>query len=203
MKQKGFVRPTDYYDERLSVIDEQICMLFKERKMLSNKHPGFPPDEYIAKWAGKFELYEDLLRSIFGALRMEEEFRPRVEPTNFIKHIPILKSIEIDKKIYTVTFIRQFENASVVHLDINWDGTNDSREELHIHRTFGMNLGKQYDCRPYGGRGGTGQYTHQFIVTPPLPDDPTGLIITFIEYNSIFSDKKTGVEVKIHVEERC
>lgn len=185
---------------RISSIDEQICTLIKERKELSMNNPGFPLDEYISHWAEKFNLYEDLLKSVFGTLRMEEEFKPRVEPKNFIKHIPILKSVEIDKKLYTVTFIRQFENASVVQLNVDWDGSNDTHEYTRHHHSFEMNIGEQYDCRFFGGGGSTDRYTHNFIVSPPIPDDPSGLSITFVEYDSFFKDKPTGIEVKIHVE---
>ncbi len=37
-----------------------------------------------------------------------------VEPKGFLKNTPILKSFEKDDVFYSVTFIRQFENASVV-----------------------------------------------------------------------------------------
>ncbi|WP_102275363.1 hypothetical protein [Cytobacillus massiliigabonensis] len=200
MKRTGFIRPTVYYDERISTIDEQLCHLIRKRKELSYNNPGFPPDKNISKWAKQFDLYEDLLRSIFGTLRMDDDFKPRVEPHNFIKHIPILKSVEIGVNLYTVTFIRQFENASVVQLDINWDGTNDSHEDLHNHPTFEMNIGEQYDCRWNGGRGGTGRYSQEFIVSPPIPDNPSGLTFIFKEYSSLFKDKPTGVEVKIYLE---
>ncbi|WP_342352009.1 hypothetical protein [Neobacillus soli] len=131
MERLPFERPTEHYDDRVFSIDEQICVLLKKRKEVSNNNPGFPPPEYITKWAGQFELYEDLLNSVFGTLRMEDEFKPRVEPKNFIKHLPILKSVEKDAKLYTVTFIRQFENASVVQLNIDWDNSNDEQDDLH------------------------------------------------------------------------
>lgn len=200
MKRMRYIRPTDYYDERISTIDEQLCHLIQKRKELSNNDPGFPPDECISKWAEKFDLYEDLLRSIFGTLKIDEEFKPRVEPTNFIKHVAILKAVEIDKHLYTLTFIRQFENASVVQLNVDWDGSNDSHEDIHHRHSFEMNIGEQYDCRFFGGGGSTGRYTHNFVVSPPIPDNPSGLTFNFVEYDSFFKDKPTGVEVKIYVE---
>lgn len=100
MKRMPFDRPTDHYDEKISSIDEQICALLKQRKDVSDSNPGFPTNEYIYSWAGKYDLYEDLLNSIFSTLGIEEEFKPRVEPKNFIKHIPILKSVEIDERLY-------------------------------------------------------------------------------------------------------
>ena len=131
MKRMPFERPTDHYDERILSIDEQICALLKERKDVSNNNPGFPPTEQIAEWAKKYDQYEDVLNSIFSTLRMEEEFKPRVEPENFIKHLPILKSVEKNDRLYTITFIRQFENASVVQLNIDWE---EKTEDIDDHR---------------------------------------------------------------------
>ncbi|MCY0902631.1 MAG: hypothetical protein OWU32_10675, partial [Firmicutes bacterium] len=74
-----FERPTDHYDEGIVAIDEQICALIKKRKDISNNNPGYPPFELLAKWAKQFELYEDLLKSVFGNLRNEQMYRPRVE----------------------------------------------------------------------------------------------------------------------------
>jgi hypothetical protein len=92
MKRMPFEPPTEHYDEQLSPIDEQICSLLKQRKDISNNNPGFPPLENISRWAEKYGLYEDLLRSLFGVLENDEFFRPQVEPTDFQKYIKVLKS---------------------------------------------------------------------------------------------------------------
>ena len=61
LKRMPFERPTEHYDE-------QICEMLKLRKQLSNNNPGFPPFEYIFKWAETFELYENFLKNVFGTL---------------------------------------------------------------------------------------------------------------------------------------
>lgn len=200
MKRMPFERPTEYYDERIVSIDEQLCELLKKRRELSNNNPGSPPPEYIANWARKFELYEDLLNSLFGALRNTEEFRPRIEPKGFIKHLPVLKSVENNECLYSVTFIRQYENASVVHLNVDWDSTNETMDDRHHHRFFELHLGGQYDCRMNGGGGSRGNYSYKFIVSPPLPDDISGLDLVFKEYGSPFRGKPTGLEIFIHLD---
>lgn len=199
MKRMPFERPTEHYDERISSIDEQICALLKQRKNVSNNNPGFPPTEYISSWAGKYNLYEDLLNSIFSTLRMEEDFKSHVEPKNFIKHLPILKAVEKEGRIFTITFIRQYENASVVHLNIDWDETNHLFEDQQ-HRFYKLDLGEEYDCRMNSGSGTTGQYTYDFIVSPPIPDDQSGLNIVFKEYQDFFKDKPTGLEIVFQVD---
>ncbi|MFJ7685235.1 hypothetical protein [Peribacillus butanolivorans] len=199
MKRMPFEPPTDHYDEKVFSIDEQLCALLKQRKEISNNDPGFPPHKNISNWAKRFGLYEDLLNSVFGTLRNDEEFRPRVEPKDFRRHLPILKSVDKGEYIYTVTFIRQYQNASVVHLNIDWDSTKDSPGNRHQHNFFELFLGEQYDCRLDTGHGSTGQFVHSFIVFPPLPDDISGLNLVFREYSVPFGDKPTGLEISMHL----
>ncbi|NWQ40672.1 hypothetical protein MLOOGBEN_08165 [Bacillus sp. EB106-08-02-XG196] len=201
MKRMPFERPTEHYDEKIFPIDEQICALLKQRKDISNNNPGFPPPEYISEWAKKYGLYEDLLNSVFGTLRMEDEFKPRVEPKNFIKHVPILQSVEKDERLYTLTFLRQYENATVVQLNMDWDDkTEDLDEDPHLrhmrhHRALELRLGENYECRIDSGSGSDGHFRQNFIVFPPLPDDPSGLTFVFKEYHDFSKGKPTGLEI--------
>ncbi|MCM3757527.1 hypothetical protein M3197_08495 [Sporosarcina aquimarina] len=198
MKQSPFERPTNHYDEQLYLIDEQICALLKQRKDHSKDNLGFPSEDAISQWATKYGLYEDYLSSFFGTLRMEEFFRPRVEPTGFRKHIPVLKSVEIDERLYSITFIRQYENASVINLNVDWDGINDS-PHMHEQGDFELYFGEQYDCRQNGGSGSTGYFKYDYIVSPPLPDDFSGLELVVKEYSDHFMEKPTGIEFVIHL----
>lgn len=203
MQRITFKRPTEYYDKQLLPIDEQICGLLKQRKDLSNNHPGFPPAEVIANWVEKYNLYENYLNALFGTMRMEEQFKTQVEPTGFKKHLPVLKSVEIGERNYTVTFIRQYENASVVQLLVDWDASND--EPLHLAHEYSRNhfelfLGEQYECRRDRGGGSSGHESTNFIVLPPLPDEISGLKLTFKEFSDHFGDKPTGLEIVMQVE---
>lgn len=201
MKRMPFERPTDHYHELLFTIDEKICALLKERRDLSKNNPGFPPDDVIANWAKKYGFYEDYLNSLFGSLRMEEYFKPRVEPKGFRKHVPIAKAVEIDEHVYSVTAIRQYENASIVQFHVDWHEENeDPRDRHHHHRSFELIIGEKYDCRMDQGSGSTGHFTHGFIVSPPLPDDVSGIDLIFKEHEGHFNDKPTGLEVVIHLD---
>lgn len=73
----------------------------KQRKDISDNNPGFPTDDVISNWALKYDLYEDYLRSLFGSMRMDDFFKPRIEPTGFRKNLSILKSIEKGDHGYT------------------------------------------------------------------------------------------------------
>lgn len=199
MKRMPFERPTEHYDERVFDIDERLCALIKQRKEISDNNPGFPPFEYISRWASSFELYEDFLKAIFGTLTSENHFRPTVEPTGFRKHLPVLKSIAIDECFYSITSIRQYANASVLNLNIDRDTTivlpGDRTQRSH----FELFIGEQYDCRYTSGGGSGEHFSHKFVVSPPLPDDISGLELVFREYRN--RNEPTGLEIKMQLED--
>ncbi|WP_347940550.1 hypothetical protein AAEY33_23580 [Peribacillus simplex] len=170
-----------------------------QRKKISNNNPGFPPLEVISKWAEKFDLYEDLLRSIFGVLENDDHFRPQVEPKDFLKYISVLKSVEKDEFLYSVTLIRQYTNASVVNFNIDWEPEEQpSKNRFYPHSFWELWLGDHYDCRINDGRGTDGHYSHNFIVTPPLPDDVSGMEFIFREYETPLKRNSTGIECIMH-----
>ncbi|MGE7693939.1 hypothetical protein ACQKNC_07440 [Lysinibacillus sp. NPDC094177] len=203
MNQESYDRPTDYYDHQLFTIDEQICTLINQRNHLSNNNPGFPPDEALARWAKKYGFYEAFLASLFGVMRTEEYYKPRVEPTDFRKHIPVLKSIEVDERFYTVTYIRQYQNASVVQLLTDWDPRQESNVHVrhnYTHNSFELFVGEEYDCWIDSGGGTNGHDSCTFIVSPPLPDNIKGLDFVFKEYSDAFGEKSTGLMITIQAE---
>ncbi|WP_079478956.1 hypothetical protein [Halobacillus salinus] len=202
MKRMPFQRPTEYYDERIETTDEQICELLKQRKELSTNNPGFPTEELIAKWSTKYNFYEDFLRSIFSHLLNEEQYKPVVEPRGFLANIPVLKSHEKDGAFYTVTFVRQFQNASVVNLTIDReDSDRVSSQEEHSFFDLMVESGAgEYDCRNNFGGGSRTHYSFTFTVSPALPDDLSDIKFVFKEVSLPFS-KTTGYQFVIQPED--
>lgn len=196
MKRMNFERPTEHYDERLVPIDEQICDLLKQRKNISNRNPGYPPFEYIERWANTNGLYEDYVKAVFGTLRSEELYKPMVEPNGFRMHIPVLQSMECGGVLYTVTSVRQYTNASVITLTADWDVTIDSSTVSNKPRHFDLQIEGNYDCRKESGGGTTGHSSYNFIVHPPLPDELSGVEFRFIEYRRPFKTQPTGLEIR-------
>ncbi|AZB42081.1 hypothetical protein CEF21_07135 [Bacillus sp. FJAT-42376] len=197
MKRIPFNRP-EYYDSRVESIDEQICEMLQKRKKLSDQKPGMPPSDKIAAWAKSYDLEEELLTTIFSTLRMEEFFKKKVEPSGFRKHVPVMKSAEVDERMFTVTFIRQFENASVVHLHMDWheiEEPDPRRWPKNHHTHFELDMAGDYQCRQDSSSGSTGRHTYEFIVTPALPDDLTGVTFTFKEYDAPFMGNALGDEI--------
>jgi hypothetical protein len=204
MKRMPFEPPTEHYDERIEAIDEQICDLIKQRKDISNNNPGFPTNQLISAWSEKYNLYEDFLNSVFGQFLNEEVYKPVVEPKGFLKNIPILKSFEKDDLFYSVTFLRQFENASVVHFNVDKDDSDDMPGVFPEHTWFDLSIddaeGTDYDCRNEGGSGSRGHKSYTFIVSPPLPDDISKIKLVFKECKTPFKTKPTGLEFVIKMD---
>ncbi|QWH01411.1 hypothetical protein EXW52_14930 [Bacillus mycoides] len=200
MQRMPFERPTDHYDERLSSIDEKICSLLKERKELSNGNPGFPPDEAISNWAKQNGLYPDYFNSLFSSMMDEDEFKPRVEPTKFKKHIPVLKTYEHKETVYTVTFIRQYSNASVINLYKEWDPKNNTLNANNTHSLVELSINDTYDCWAEGWTGTDGHTSYQFVISPALPDNPSGISFLFTERSMPFSDKHERLEFEIKLD---
>jgi hypothetical protein len=206
MKRMGFEPPTEHYDERIVDIDEQICELIKKRKDLSNNNPGFPTEKLITEWSQKYSLYELFLNGVFGHFYNEELFKPIVEPEGFVKNIPILKSFERADLFYTVTFVRQFQNASVVHLTIDRDDTDEmpgAFREHHpwFHLSIDDGEGTDYDCRNEGGGGSGGHTSYTYIISPPIPDDFSNIKFVFKEGKTPFKAKPTGFEFTIKMDD--
>jgi len=200
MKRMPFQRPTTHYDEGIIKIDEELCELIKRRREISDHNPGFPPLEFISKWSKKFELYEDLLNSVFGSLWNEELFRPMIEPEGFRRYLPVLKSIEIDNRMFSITFIRQYTNSSIINFNIDWDSTNDILNDHSKHPFFELFIAQQYNCRMTDGAGSEGHLSYNFIVFPPLPDNISNLDLVFKEGTNPYCDKSSDLEIVIHIE---
>lgn len=198
MNRIQFKRPTDHYDEGIKHIDEKICELIKLRKEISNNNPGYPPFEFITDWAKKYGLYEELVKSIFASLWNEKMHRPLVEPEGFRKNLQVLKSIEIDDRLFSVVSIRQYSNSSVVNFNVDWESSAFSeREPRHTH--FELFIDERYDCRMADGTGGNGHSHFSFIVSPALPDNTSGIALIFKEYDRPFGDKQVGQIIKIQL----
>ncbi|MFE7061776.1 hypothetical protein ACFVAD_06470 [Sutcliffiella sp. NPDC057660] len=194
LKQIPFVRPTDHYDIKALPIDEKICALLKTRKEITLSKPGFPPLEYISEWSQKYGLYENQLNSLFSLIMKEEHHRSIVEPTGFRRIIQILKSNEHEDKVYYISSIRQYDNASVVFLNMDWDENTDEEYNPGFFELV-IKGNEEYYCRMISGGGSPGHYYYNFIVDPPLPDDVLGMKMIFKKTNLPFEENQSELEL--------
>ncbi|WP_241535844.1 hypothetical protein [Indiicoccus explosivorum] len=200
MKRHRFIPPTDYYDERVAPIDEELCRLIRQRKDQAAGSSGFPSPGYIGEWAETYGFYPDFLNSIFAHLLNEEAYRPVVEPKGFVGNLPVMKSFEKGESFFSVPFIRQFENASVVHFHMDRVLPDEAAGPHEREHTF-FNLevqseGREYDCRNDGGSGSQGHFAYTYVVSPALPEDGSGYRLIFREVETPYQ-KPTGFEVEL------
>lgn len=118
------------------------------------------PSTRSLPWAEKYGLYEEFLQHVFGNLRNEEHYRPRVEPDSFRRYLPVLKAVESGRELFLVTSIAQYENASVVVLDVESRPPTESADPAvatvhegqgfpHRHRFWTLDAGEGYACRDW------------------------------------------------------
>ncbi|SPF41120.1 conserved hypothetical protein [Candidatus Desulfosporosinus infrequens] len=168
MIDRPFRPPTDYYCESLAPIDEQICALLAKRKEVFENNPGFPHLDIISSWCKQYELREDFVRRVFAGLYHEYHHFSLVVPTEFIRFVYILKSEKIGDVLYTIPYTKQYKNASRVYVETEVD-----TDDIKIH--FELFISLEHECRPEGGIRHNRNMLRTFVVTPPLPDDMSGV----------------------------
>lgn len=196
-----FERPTNHYDERVKEVDEEICGLIAKRKELL-EFPAFPYDDLIVLWAKRYGFYEDFLNGLFGHLHAEHHFLPQIEPKNFMKNIPVLKSFVKGPLFYAITSIRQYDNASIVNLTVDHETLTEDEMPL-AHTIVGGDLelrvtdnqGTTYTTQTRGGGGFDGHTAFQFLVAPPLKEDLAGVKLLFSDF------QKDGLSFEIELNE--
>ena len=186
-----------YYDESLLSIDKRLCELLNERKEIAKKELGVPPDKVVSSLANKYGFQKEYLQSIYTTIGMEDSFQPIVEPVQFRKYLPVLKTYENQGVLYTVTYIRQYSNASVLYLHIDWEQRNEAIESDYYPDIFDMFIDDTYICRSEGGGGTTGHTSYSYIISPALPDDLNGIELFFKESRVTFTENPTGLEFSI------
>jgi hypothetical protein len=167
-------RQTVDYDDQIDAMDEKICALIKQRIHYTQNNNLLPPLKKITEWAKTYELPAEMLMTLFSDLEVER-YKPPVKPNEFRKNIPVLKSVEINNYIYTVIFLRQYGNASVVHVTINWAPTTQQSNPPLLE----LYMGEEYRCEALGGGGTSGHIAHDFIISPALPDELSGMKFYF------------------------
>lgn len=111
--------------------------------------------------------------------------------------MPVLKFHEKEEVMYAVTFIRQYANASIVYLDMDWDEKKDVFEANDSPDFLELSIDDSYVCRSEGGGGTAGHMSYHYIISPALPDDFTGIELFFKEPHWPFTKKITGFELAI------
>lgn len=179
MKRMSLPRPAVDYDDNLTEIDEQICALIRQRKDILNNKQALPTEELVAKWSARYGLYEGLIESLFTTMMNEEHFRPTTEPAGFRRHIQILQAIEQGDYVFSLTSMRQYSNASVIVINIDWEAPEDQHYNHETMIRLELSIGEDYDCRMINGSSNSDHAAYKYVVSPPLPDDLSGMEFRF------------------------
>jgi len=93
--------------------------------------------------------------------------------------IPVLRLTEVGTRVFLHSYLRQFQNATVLHLQME-GVTEDSRtEKPRPHVEWSVSISPEYECYWAGGGGSGDRWDHRFVVSPPLPDDVEGVHFVF------------------------
>lgn len=187
-------RTNSYYNESLLSIDKKLCELLNDRKKIIKSNLGFPPDKVVSSLADEYGFQKEYLQSLFSTIEMEEHYEPTIEPVEFQKYLPVLKAYGDQKVLYTVTYIRQYANASVLYLHMDWEEKEDTNFYPDI---LDLIINDTYFCHSEGGGGTTGHASHSYIISPALPDDVSGIELIFKEPGRPFKVNSTGFEFTI------
>ena len=187
-------RTNSYYNESLLSIDKKLCELLNDRKKIIKSNLGFPPDKVVSSLADEYGFQKEYLQSLFSTIEMEEHYEPTMEPVEFQKYLPVLKAYGDQKVLYTVTYIRQYANASVLYLHMDWEEKEDTNFYPDI---LDLIINDTYFCHSEGGGGTTGHASHSYIISPALPDDVSGIELIFKEPGRPFKVNSTGFEFTI------
>lgn len=96
--------------------------------------------------------------------------------------------------------MRQYNNASVIAFHIDWDVKSDQSFKSTKTKHFELYLGETYHSRMESGGGSSGHLSFNYVVSPALPDDISGMDFVFREFNSPLKDTSIGNEIVFCIE---
>lgn len=78
--------------------------------------------------------------------------------------------------------------------------TDELPSSLYKHSYFELYVGEQYDCQMTNGSSCSGHASYNYVISPPLPDDISGMELVFKEFSKPFKNNETGTEIVFRVE---
>ena len=159
------------YDNRLEPIDEKLVQLIAKRNRLSKGTNGMPTLEQYERWSKEYKIDPSLLAPVFAAMHNPRRF-PRfpVSPQHLQKIVPIMRKVEKDSITYQITRMEQYEECSLVHVDMFAPEDYDTFE-FDVQLTLAVSSDKEYEVQMHHGHSGTNQASYAYTVIPKLRDD--------------------------------
>jgi hypothetical protein len=157
------------YTEELRQIDAEICRLVAARVRSTGDLRVVPDEAQMMSWAEECRLGQLRVRNVIAAVASATRLNSLPpEPRGLIAVVPLLRRQVAEAMEFTLTHVMQYENASVVHLDVRVD----SGAMLGHAQRFELEVGVEgYEVWHVGGAGSDTHRQADFIVRPTLPDD--------------------------------
>lgn len=179
--------------------DERLCELIARRYLAGkDKEGGMPDEEHLVKWSKQFDLDIFYLKRFFSVLMTPHWSRPFRDPIQLRTVIPLLRTAHQEGIVYQFTHMMQYENCSVVSLDIRIEDEN-SGQQLGMPELILALPGGGYHVQVTHSGGGGHRYAMSFTVTPPLPDEIDGVQFT-LEPHVRFPERFEATVLKERVE---
>ncbi|MFB4212369.1 hypothetical protein ACE1TH_10730 [Shouchella sp. JSM 1781072] len=163
----------DGHDEKIEIIDREICALIQKRKHVSNEQPTSPSPEKLNEWAHTYGLEKEMLNALFSTIESEGDFKPVVKPKGYLGTVPLSFMYEENEVIYSLTAIQSYKNASVLFFQV---ASNPQKQNLQEPmRAFELTIKgtTSYVTQLTEGSGGDAMFNYRFVISPAIKEDVT------------------------------
>lgn len=188
--------PSLPYNEEFREIDEGIVRSLKHRSELAKINELHPTCLDVEQLAEQFDIHPKWLQNYLSTARGIGTFEEYVEPIRKTNH-PVVVYPERHAKShgihYRVSQMEQYENCSMVQLDILVDPM--ANIELRNWSSPRLIVQDSVCCSFRSGGGGGLSMRFNFLVAPALPDDLAGVQMA-IELDDPYAYEPTVIEVK-------
>lgn len=185
------------YNEDVKRLDEQILALAKQRQDLTGKKRYMPSGETLIEWAKQLELEPLQIHTLLQALHtqvMERPRRPEDKPLRSV--LPIMKRTKADGCEYLISHAMQYEDESIVKMDIRY--VEDTEEEVELVPQLTLEvIGGEYAVQPISTSTHSGKAQLEFSVMPPLPEPLEGLEFSLVPGTTPFFAERNPLRIKL------
>lgn len=181
------------YNDAVKKIDENILKLISERRAITNGKRFLPSKDVVEAWAKQLNMKIPEVYHFLHTLNLGAETILPNEKGDLISILPIMKKVTKDHVTYTITHAMQYENCSIVHLDISYQKKENAVARIQPRLRLEVVSPEDYQIRHNGMHGGGTTIEMEELVIPKLPDDLLSVSFSLIPYLSEFENKVTEI----------
>ncbi|WP_438446003.1 hypothetical protein [Gorillibacterium sp. sgz5001074] len=182
------------YKEGLERLDEELVRLWTERRRLSDGRVYTPPREMLETWSERYGVELAQLQWWIRAVQLEERPVMHESPGELVGVLPIMMRTEAHGFEYRMTHAMQHTDSSVVHVEVR-QLEGPPAGLLRISLMLEVEGNREYRIFRNGHRGGGGQASLQYRVTPPLPESLEGIRFRLIPFANPMEDRRLEIHL--------